>query len=190
MLHVCELLALSCFFKRTLRHATELWPSHVTLKMLGLQLQKQRWGYPWIPGTLRVIKGKSLRSALFRAYLPSFGQAFFLQGFSKNCYPVIGIRKQEFSMPDSSNSNVASENAQGGRSPQTKGAVPNSGGSVSKDLAGGPLSQISTNEPSSKPAGFGDKDVNGSLKIHIKIDLEADIRVIAKVKGDIAIGLL
>lgn len=61
---------------------------------------------------------------------------------------------------------------------------------MSKDSAPGALSEISTNEPSSKPAGFGDKDVNGSLKIHIKIDLEADIRVIAKVKGDIAIGLL
>ncbi|KAF1358502.1 hypothetical protein EJ07DRAFT_179698 [Lizonia empirigonia] len=43
-------------------------------------------------------------------------------------------------------------------------------------------------------AGFGldnkDKDVKGSLKIHIKLDLEADIRIIAKIKGDIAIGLL
>jgi len=27
------------------------------------------------------------------------GKLFFLQGFGKNCYPVIGIRKQEFSMP-------------------------------------------------------------------------------------------
>ena len=39
--------------------------------------------------------------------------------------------------------------------------------------------------------GFGlsnDEDVKGSLKIHIKLDLEADIRIIAKIKGDIAIG--
>ena len=33
-------------------------------------------------------------------------------------------------------------------------------------------------------------EMRGSLKIYIKLDLEADIRVIAKVKGDIAIGLL
>ncbi len=41
-------------------------------------------------------------------------------------------------------------------------------------------------------AGFGldNKDVKGSLKVHIKLDLEADIRIIAKIKGDIAIGLL
>jgi hypothetical protein len=43
-------------------------------------------------------------------------------------------------------------------------------------------------------AGFGldnkDKDVKGSLKVHIKLDLEADIRIIARIKGDIAIGLL
>ena len=44
----------------------------------------------------------------------------------------------------------------------------------------------------SKPEGFGleGEDVKGSLKIHIKLNLEADIRVIAKIKGDIAIGLL
>lgn len=168
----------------------ELWPSHVTLKMLGLQLQKQPWGYLWVPGTLRVIKGKSLRSALFRAYLPLFG--IFLRGFSKNCYPVIGIRKQEFSMPDPANSNAASGNAPGGRLPQTKDAVSDVGGPVSKIPAVGALSENGTNELGSKPAGFGmqGEDVKGSLKIHIKIDLEADIRVIAKVKGDIAIGLL
>lgn len=41
-------------------------------------------------------------------------------------------------------------------------------------------------------AGFGldNKDVKGSLKVHIKLDLEADIRIIAKIKGDVAIGLL
>ncbi|KAH7093456.1 hypothetical protein FB567DRAFT_587888 [Paraphoma chrysanthemicola] len=43
-------------------------------------------------------------------------------------------------------------------------------------------------------AAFGldnkDKDVKGSLKVHIKLDLEADIRIIARIKGDIAIGLL
>jgi len=33
-------------------------------------------------------------------------------------------------------------------------------------------------------------DVTGSLKIHIKLNLEVDIRIIAKLKGDIAIGLM
>ena len=42
------------------------------------------------------------------------------------------------------------------------------------------------------PEGFGlqGEDVRGSLKIHIKLDLEADIRIVARLKGDIAIGLL
>ena len=31
-------------------------------------------------------------------------------------------------------------------------------------------------------------DVTGSLKIHVKLNLEVDIRIIAKLKGDIAIG--
>ena len=33
-------------------------------------------------------------------------------------------------------------------------------------------------------------DVQGSLKIHIKLNLDVDIRIIAKIKGDIAIGIL
>jgi hypothetical protein len=43
-------------------------------------------------------------------------------------------------------------------------------------------------------AGFGlenfDKDVKGSLKVHIKLDLDVDIHITARIKGDIAIGLL
>ena len=63
---------------------------------------------------------------------------------------------------------------------------------MSKDPAVSATSESGTNVLGSKPPGFGmhGEDVKGSLKIHIKIDLEADIRVIAKVKGDIAIGLL
>jgi len=34
------------------------------------------------------------------------------------------------------------------------------------------------------------KDMGGSLKVHIRLNLEVDIRIIAKVKGDIAIGIL
>ena len=33
-------------------------------------------------------------------------------------------------------------------------------------------------------------DVKGSPKVHIKLNLEVDIRIIAKFKGDIAIGIL
>jgi hypothetical protein len=49
------------------------------------------------------------------------------------------------------------------------------------------------NDEGEEDEGFGlgdNKDVKGSLKIHIKLDLEADIRIIARVKGDIAIGIL
>jgi hypothetical protein len=46
-----------------------------------------------------------------------------------------------------------------------------------------------TNKPG-KSFVMNGEEVKGSLKVYIKIDLEADIRLIAKVKGDIAIGLL
>jgi len=35
-----------------------------------------------------------------------------------------------------------------------------------------------------------DDDVKGNLKIHIKLNLQVDIRIIAQIKGDIAIGIL
>jgi hypothetical protein len=34
------------------------------------------------------------------------------------------------------------------------------------------------------------EDMAGSLKIHVKLALEVDIRIIARLKGDIAIGIL
>ena len=34
------------------------------------------------------------------------------------------------------------------------------------------------------------KAMGGSLKVHIRLNIEVDIRVIAKVKGDIAVGIL
>jgi len=34
------------------------------------------------------------------------------------------------------------------------------------------------------------EDVAGSLKIHIKLALEIDIQITARIKGDIAIGIL
>lgn len=32
--------------------------------------------------------------------------------------------------------------------------------------------------------------MGGSLKVHVRLALEADIRIVAKVKGDICIGIL
>jgi len=65
---------------------------------------------------------------------------------------------------------------------------------VSKDPDVNALSETGKNETgkneTSKKVAGSSEEVKGSLKIHIKIDLEADIRVIAKIKGDIAIGLL
>jgi hypothetical protein len=60
---------------------------------------------------------------------------------------------------------------------------------VSKLPAVDTLSESDTNKPGKSFVMKGE-EVKGSLKVYIKIDLEADIRLIAKVKGDIAIGLL
>jgi hypothetical protein len=60
---------------------------------------------------------------------------------------------------------------------------------VSKYPAVGPISGSDTSTPG-KSFVMNGEEVKGSLKVYIKIDLEADIRLIAKVKGDIAIGLL
>ncbi|XPS72804.1 hypothetical protein M3J09_004965 [Ascochyta lentis] len=95
---------------------------------------------------------------------------------------------------DKKNEN-ATGNAPGGRGGPAGalGSVPDAGGALSS--VGG-LAGNNTNgnnaEDKDANAGFGldNKDVKGSLKIHIKLDLEADIRIIAKIKGDIAIGLL
>lgn len=60
--------------------------------------------------------------------------------------------------------------------------------SISKPIA----TNAEGNHTEGAPAGFGfdNKDVKGSLKVHIKLDLEANIQIIARIKGDIAIGLL
>lgn len=91
--------------------------------------------------------------------------------------------------PLRSYSSVANGNAPGGRSNSTSQPSPESAlGSVGSVPSVG----SATGKLGSKPEGFGlgGEDVKGSLKIHIKLDLEADVRVIARVKGDIAIGLL
>ncbi|EUC33838.1 hypothetical protein COCCADRAFT_36397 [Bipolaris zeicola 26-R-13] len=83
-------------------------------------------------------------------------------------------------------------NATGGRGlpdvGETMGSVTNPGNKTK-----GKKGKGKGNEEGEDEEGFGldnNKDVKGSLKIHIKLDLEADIRIIARVKGDIAIGIL
>lgn len=93
--------------------------------------------------------------------------------------------------------NNATENAQGGRGGglgdvgSTLGAVtkPGESGAAAPKKKG---KKKTDDEEEEEDVGFGieHKDVKGSLKVHIKLDLEADIRVIARIKGDIAIGLL
>ena len=34
------------------------------------------------------------------------------------------------------------------------------------------------------------EDMGGSLKIHVKLALELDVQVVAKLKGDIVVGIL
>ncbi|KAJ4384930.1 hypothetical protein N0V86_000534 [Didymella sp. IMI 355093] len=73
------------------------------------------------------------------------------------------------------------------------GGVPDTGSALSSATGNLPSRTGSGNDKEDKDAnaGFGeDHDVKGSLKVHIKLNLEADIRIIAKIKGDIAIGLL
>ncbi|KAJ8114100.1 hypothetical protein OPT61_g3934 [Boeremia exigua] len=85
------------------------------------------------------------------------------------------------------------------KNPITGNAPGGRGGPASAlggDPVGGALSSLGGGNDSTGDkdtnAGFGldGKDVKGSLKVHIKLDLEADIRIIARIKGDIAIGLL
>jgi hypothetical protein len=80
-------------------------------------------------------------------------------------------------------------NAGGGRKgvPDTSDA-----GKALSGVTGGAPPKVSEDKDAN--AGFGldnfEKDVKGSLKVHIKLDLEVDIKIIARIKGDIAIGLL
>jgi hypothetical protein len=84
----------------------------------------------------------------------------------------------------------AAGNASGGR----LGDVGDVGSGITKAVPGAAAAAPKEGEDKDKNAGFGlehfEKDVKGSLKVHIKLDLEVDIRIIARIKGDIAIGLL
>lgn len=89
----------------------------------------------------------------------------------------------------SSQNNTTTGNAPGGRGGLGEvGDVGSTLGSLSKAVP----QNKDGNKTKDADEGFGldNKDVKGSLKVHIKLDLEADIRIIARIKGDIAIGLL
>ncbi|KAJ4372956.1 hypothetical protein N0V83_003247 [Neocucurbitaria cava] len=85
--------------------------------------------------------------------------------------------------------NNVTGNAPGGRG---LGEVGDSIGPIAKTPGVAGSDSREGNKTKNADEGFGldNKDVKGSLKVHIKLDLEADIRVIARIKGDIAIGLL
>jgi len=86
----------------------------------------------------------------------------------------------------------ANLNAPGGRNGPASALGSDPVGGAVSTLGGGnnPASTNSENKDANAGFGLDNKDVKGSLKVHIKLDLEADIRIIAKIKGDIAIGLL
>ena len=59
-------------------------------------------------------------------------------------------------------------------------------------LAGGGPDSATSDTPDYIPKGFSNEDVKnmgGCLKVHVRLALE-DVRVVAKVKGDICIGVL
>ncbi|KAL1597653.1 hypothetical protein SLS59_007351 [Nothophoma quercina] len=96
---------------------------------------------------------------------------------------------------ESKKNDTATGNAPGGRGgPASSLGNPTDTVGNALSTAGNTAGNATGNDTSPKDAnsGFGldGKDVKGSLKVHIKLDLEADIRIIAKIKGDIAIGLL
>jgi hypothetical protein len=60
-----------------------------------------------------------------------------------------------------------------------------------KSKKGGSNNNDEEDEESNEGFGLDNgSDVKGSLKVHIKLDLEADIKIYARIKGDIAIGIL
>lgn len=61
------------------------------------------------------------------------------------------------------------------------------------EIAKPPTTTAADKTPDYIPPGFSQEDIKqmgGSLKVHVRLALEVDVRVIAKVKGDIAIGIL
>lgn len=87
-----------------------------------------------------------------------------------------------------SSSDDTLENAPGGRNTSTGELTSGATG-----LAGGGPETATSGTPDYIPKGFSKDDIKnmgGSLKVHVRLALEVDIRVVAKVKGDICIGIL
>ncbi|RAQ99121.1 hypothetical protein DDE82_008596 [Stemphylium lycopersici] len=99
--------------------------------------------------------------------------------------------ESEFKMSDAAKDLTGTAgNAAGGRGLPDVGETM---GSVSKPKGSDKGKEKDKGQGGKQEGGFGldnDTDVKGSLKVHIKLDVEADIRIIARVKGDIAIGIL
>ncbi|EME39059.1 hypothetical protein DOTSEDRAFT_29239 [Dothistroma septosporum NZE10] len=60
--------------------------------------------------------------------------------------------------------------------------------SAKNDVAGGRKGETGTD--GGPPVATPKKEEESSLKIHIKLDLDVDIHLTARIKGDITIGLL
>ncbi|KAJ9645118.1 hypothetical protein H2201_001086 [Coniosporium apollinis] len=75
--------------------------------------------------------------------------------------------------------------AEGGRKEADTGSQQAEAGALQSAPKG-----LGLDKPDQGVPMFDAEDVKGSLKIHIKLNLDADIRIIARIKGDIAIGIL
>ncbi|KAJ9616899.1 hypothetical protein H2200_000619 [Cladophialophora chaetospira] len=68
-----------------------------------------------------------------------------------------------------------------------------SGGEVARPATNAVSSDDKDSKPSSMPEGFSKRDVEnmgGSLKVHVRLALKADIRITAEIHGDIVVGIL
>lgn len=87
--------------------------------------------------------------------------------------------------------NIAHANVSSSYSGQTVDSAP--GGRSTAGEVGPPETATTSTTPDYIPKGFSKEDIKnmgGSLKVHVRLALEVDIRVIAKVKGDICLGIL
>ena len=85
-------------------------------------------------------------------------------------------------------SQTTTDTAEGGRKGADDQAVSAPSGN---QVSAPPPAQQATAQ--AQPSGLTKEEVEamaGSLKIHVKLNLELDIQVVAKLKGDIVIGIL
>ncbi|EON64999.1 hypothetical protein W97_04234 [Coniosporium apollinis CBS 100218] len=94
------------------------------------------------------------------------------------------MRKYKLLTPNPSETSTPAR-AEGGRKDADAGGEQAEAGAIQSAPKG-----LGLDKPDQGVPMFDAEDVKGSLKIHIKLNLEADIRIIARVKGDIAIGIL